>query len=521
MSSSTLPPKPNSPAVMLQEDLNRLRKEAISVKGAKGYFVDVKRLDRIEKDIKTSAENLVEEQAALLTAELESVKVANKQSYEELESKNKDYKQCYEAYLDACEKLKAEKLAAAEFSKNAQEGRRQLQSELETVKAECKTLTGGIGPMANSVSLETFKEKQEELKVLKAKEKELTSKLAQYNRTVQSNSDKIIALEKSLSATKDSMELEHQRFTELQEAYDKANSILRVGDAGNFKLEIDPKAAKLLGFEATQYLKSAFERDANNVRDVAIQLKLAVVSSGNRKIKQLTKLMNEVLDWLKRQEYKARQVLKPWVEMLRDDLARGTIKTLKEYREALEKIVTDFKENLIKVRHARNELKTEPSRKTWWSFVKTRVSTTFSILFSPFRRIKTPVIGGFKRTCGVVIRAVLYPFARAKGYRPVSQDSEDELTASDFDVEKMSEKRKGKLPEGVTMASKSFAEAASGEPTLLRHVPAQPVENSSDDEGYQEVVSKLKLKRRNAIHKRAAKAASGWVNSLFAGAEGW
>jgi len=104
---------------------------------------------------------------------------------------------------------------------------------------------------------------------------------------------------------------------------------------------------RMLGEKGIKWLQAAESALQADYKERAYNLMLAAKSSNQKRYKSLYHILELVYMWLKTVRVKARKQVADWLEIVQADLVSGSVKTLTEYRELLQKTVGNKLQSVI------------------------------------------------------------------------------------------------------------------------------------------------------------------------------
>jgi DNA repair exonuclease SbcCD ATPase subunit len=267
-------------------------------------------LEHSAKYIKALKENAFANEAALekSTEEFEAFKVSAKNSLDGLKSQLEENKKNAEEWRQYGKKLKSQ-IATSDISDP---------SDLEKLKTE---LTQANTNVTNAVN---------ESQRLKKEIKEITDERSAQIKELAQLKAKALESETLLNDAKRAQAAAEAKAAELDTLKSALNNV-----------RLSPEAEKHMGPQAAKWFKDLATTSVDNLRDQTYHLLLVAKTSRDKQVSKLEKLLQQLFDWIRKQSHKIREILRPWIKMITDDIGAGKTKTVMYYREALEALLKE------------------------------------------------------------------------------------------------------------------------------------------------------------------------------------
>lgn len=126
----------------------------------------------------------------------------------------------------------------------------------------------------------------------------------------------------------------------------KPKSFAEVASEGVIsKKPIENKTVKkLFGDKGLEWLSAAEQAVKEDIRERAYNLMLAAKSSTDKKVRSLHELLAIVFQWCKMHARKLHRKIAKWVDMVEADMRSGMLKSIAYYRQELEKVIGEIKQ---------------------------------------------------------------------------------------------------------------------------------------------------------------------------------
>jgi len=190
----------------------------------------------------------------------------------------------------------------------------------------------------------------------------LKDQLAAYNRQLAQaikDRDDAIALTTKLDSQVTALKGEHAQLK---------NAILSADERkGDIELRLSPTIEKLLGKDACLILSKWHTTAYDDVKERAYVGMTALQGHHNKLLASMAKLFKQIWQWAKTQSYNARKALLPWFQMILEDLNAGKIRTVRFYRNELEKLILIVKEKKEQRKQQAHQAGESPPTDTWFS----------------------------------------------------------------------------------------------------------------------------------------------------------
>jgi predicted nucleic acid-binding Zn-ribbon protein len=371
----------------------------VSIKGQKGFFISLdqfQEVDRMFNQVMNSGlERRSPEELIKLNEEIQQLRARTQAAELELTSLKKEasskaatLKELETARLEAESAFKTKELGLKALRNEMQQDLIQAQKDASAARAELEKVRHGFDPDA---AVEADNEKRK----LAARVTELNRSLQEVNQQLKDERAKVLAVGDKEAEVRRAL-AEHKKLVESMEAA-KAEMILRGMPNMKEPLRVNAEWVKAaLGDKGLQWLSKAVEQEPHAIRERVYDLMLASKSGKTKLFKGLTLLLQEVFDWVKASGHKTRLVIKEWLDELQSDLANGTMKNLKYYREKLEAVVKHLRAKAREVREKATNLASGyvPASWTWWDEAKSKARNAF-LLGKSFVKKTARKVGSF------------------------------------------------------------------------------------------------------------------------------
>lgn len=336
-------------ASQIDDALKGLKTQPVEYKGVKGMFVDLKKLDKIEDDIVALLSDPGDESPTKimeLSAEIEALRKqklvaeeASKRANAELYRVKKDITE-YRASVEAIQSQNAE--AEKEWEKVITD----LRAELKVAKDANLEHKKTINSLRRSSDPDAMESAVDSQKKTAKQITDINNRLQEANAQRKALRDEVTKAKANLQAMQAQLDEEKAQVALLKSAKSGQDPVKPAS------VQIDtPILRQLIGDKGVKWLIEAERTTRENVRERALDL-LKATSSGHTEIfRGLNGLLKIIYGWCKTKSYQARKRVQPWVDMVFNDIATVKFKSLKFYREQLERLI-DVKEKASeKVNH--------------------------------------------------------------------------------------------------------------------------------------------------------------------------
>lgn len=348
--SSTTSERKHSHSKSLEEILGKISKETVTVSGHKGYFVGRSDLERLKvraqalKDLEFPTFDEQGQIAKLDKAilELESENDKSSRMLENFKASlgaSKDELAAKSAEVDS---LKAQIQAKSNEHKTESES---LKKSLNDWTAYAKSLKGQIAKGSAMPGSEEEKTLQEELKATNASISSLQADLHAVKSEREKAQDSLNTALKDLVSAKAAVKLNHERVGGLEAALAKANAQVPITEVKSILqgIKLDSNLEKMVGKRAFEWLQKLQSSAEEGLKSDLYKIVVATKVSSNKQVSKLSWLLEQLLQWAKTVSYRSREIIRPWLNSLMNDIYSGKIKTMEYYAKTLESVVKEHK----------------------------------------------------------------------------------------------------------------------------------------------------------------------------------
>lgn len=324
------------------KSLHHIREEAITFQGDRGFFVSRKKLDLLEKAVESLSTGEVSTSvgpSALIAAnqtiqDLQLKLSASETRLQSLQTDNLNANKKIEAHVN---ELNAVKVLATSNSKQIATERDLVRQQLTAAQSEKAELLKNYRKDFADMEMDAGEAATIRLNEARQHITELNNQLQAFNNAEKKHKEAVAASEKALASAIADRDATALRLKGFQKTEKLVESIKPVASKANFAISDEVK--KFLGHYSSAALEGFFTADTGDTREKAYNLMLVAKKSSNDKVSKLYSILQKVFEWVKTHSMKVRNRVKPWLDLVANDLATKRIRTLEFYRMELEKLI--------------------------------------------------------------------------------------------------------------------------------------------------------------------------------------
>jgi hypothetical protein len=398
-----------SEGTKVEKWISKLSEKPVSMGKTGGFFVAKKQMSQLEDRLnglmisgtttKSPSELIaLHETLSKLQTDLQIAKDELDASKAEAISKSKDHDEVKRVLGAARRVLESSRQTWADEKKI-------LVQELEQLRQAAAPLRTAALNAKRSGDPELAVAAQQEKDDNSTRIQSLHNELAKLNANRNEQEDNVHNLEKRIKELEASKKaaLEHNKVIEMKYS--------RVTEPG---APLDPRKVDInssvlvnvLGKKGLKWLEEADLAIRTDVRDRAYKLMQASYSSSTKSIKTFGDLFEIVFQWIKRVPHHVARKIRPWLDEIEADFKVAKLKTLKYYRETLEKVIEEKVELVknFKPKSGEKQDDKEPFFSTVWFYgyaivrrAKRKASSTVNSLSEKCLKFKQSFKAGFRR----------------------------------------------------------------------------------------------------------------------------
>lgn len=199
-----------------------------------------------------------------------------------------------------------------------------LEAELTKLKVAGKQPTAKFDPEAAALIDRARDEASQQVKAIQ-------KKLEANNNLKSAAQAEVNKLHKEVKARELELESEKAKVTEMKVAIEQAENKGK-------PLVISKAMRALLGESASHTLESWSSTASEDVKERAYIGMKALTRHKNKLLSAIGRLFEKVFQWCKTQGIRARKALKPWMDMVIEDIASAKLRAISFYRDELKKL---------------------------------------------------------------------------------------------------------------------------------------------------------------------------------------